>query len=132
MKQKPFIEKIIASKKLSPRKLGLRFDRVALDLIDQVEQSSALYIPKDKVLLIGVTAPIRLPSQTIAIMNDKIAKHFLKKNPKQSFRIQAFSNVIQSHLIEKTKYKNNRVICFVHNPTSNVQELFRLIEFKLF
>ena len=54
-------------------KPGLRFDRVAMRLIERLEANLAEVVPDGVTLLLTITAPIRLPSKTAAAVERAMA-----------------------------------------------------------
>lgn len=119
-------ETIASSNGLTAKKLGLRFDRVALGLLDDLRAAAERLVPAGQVAIITVTAPIRVPSQTAEAIEKKFA--LLVHRKKSALRMTAYSNLIQIRLVKNTPGRKIKMIGFVHNPTTKAKQLLDLAE----
>jgi hypothetical protein len=101
----------------------LRFDKVALRLVRNLSAALAQAVPGKRTLVITVTAPIRLPAQTVA----EVAAHLERPTPKTFNRIVC-GNRVRARVLACRVQGSPRVIVFVHNPEPPPDGLFRLVE----
>jgi hypothetical protein len=128
MKNKDLIQAIVATSDLSLKKLGLRFDRVALRLLDDLQVCSTRLVPKGKTLLVTVTAPICVPSKTATALEKKIEKIFHQQNTSKLVKMSIQKNQVQVKIVKNVQTKNLKFIGFIHNPTTKPKQLFDLTE----
>src|SRR5215831_13671473 len=63
-----------AEQRLKLTRPRLRFDRVALGLIDRLRSALSGSLPDGRTVIVTITAPIRLPSRTAGAMEERIRK----------------------------------------------------------
>jgi hypothetical protein len=64
-------------------KLRLRFDRVAIRLIERLQATLEETVPDGMTVLVTITAPIRLPSKTAAALEDRMRTLLGRRSPGQ-------------------------------------------------
>jgi hypothetical protein len=110
----------LALREMAPRKAEtprLRFDRVATRLIERLRASAGAILPDGTTLLLTVTAPIRVPARTAAILEDKI-EGLLGRAGGRDWKASIHGNRVQMRLLRDASSRRSRVIGFVHNPDS--------------
>lgn len=112
----------------SVKSLGLRFDRVALRLLSDLETAAEGLVPEGMTVIVTVTAPIWLPAKTIAALETALGEVFDAKTAKLPLARKLHGNQVKIRSVMKTPAEAPRVIGFVHNPTIDPTELFALTE----
>jgi len=110
----------------SVSKLGLRFDRVVVQLLGNIRAAIEQEIPGKMVVIMTITAPIKLPGKTEHELIGKI-KNFLEAGIQQQDSTQTiFQNKVQLRLVESSSKQNTRFIGLVHNPDIDAKLLLDL------
>jgi len=97
----------------------LRFDRVALRLVDHLRTALSGSVPDGETVLVTVTAPIRLPAKTAAAIEEKIRKLVATRAAPARLTDTIHGNEVQVHLLKGGSGRTARLIGFVHNPDSD-------------
>jgi len=97
----------------------LRFDRVALGLVDRLRSALCRSVPDGRTAIVTITAPIRLPSRTAIAMEEKIRKLLATRAAPARLTGTIHGNEIQVHLLKGGTGRTARLIGFVHNPDSD-------------
>jgi hypothetical protein len=108
------IEREIAER-IKAAKLRLRFDKVALRLIDSLRSALAQIVPNDQTIVFTLTAPIRLPSRTAAAIEGLVRDGL----PDKEVRRTIHNNQVRLRRVAGVAPEMPRVIGFVHNPESD-------------
>jgi len=125
------IEKLIATEiakanGLSVSKLGLRFDRVVVQLLGNIRAAIEQEVPGKIVVIMTITAPIKLPGKTEHELIGKI-KNFLEPGiQQQDSALTIFQNEVQLRFVESSPKQNTRFIGLVHNPNIDAKMLLDL------
>lgn len=122
---KEIAEKIAEKSGITISKLGLRFDKVAVRLLNNIRNAINKDIPDRTIVLLAITAPIKLPSKAEIEICKK--KNELLTTDKQQIgqKHTVFQNNIFIRTIEiSTNKKVERFIGFVHNPKIDSMQLF--------
>jgi hypothetical protein len=80
-----------------------------------------------EIVILTITAPIRLPSKTSAALEDKI-RVCLARRSAQEVKDTIHGNQIRVRLVKGVSRQMSKVIGFVHNPDSDPDVLFRLTQ----
>lgn len=113
---KEIAEKIAKEKGITISKLGLRFDKVAVRFLNNIRSAITKDIPDGTMMLLTITAPIKLPQKTEIEICEQISD-FINTNKLQTSRkIIAFYNKIHIKIIDVSKKQTERFVGFVHNP----------------
>ena len=104
---------------LKLRRPRLRFDRVALGLIDRLRTALSGSVPDGRTVIVTITAPIRVPSRTAVAMEEKIRKLVATRAAPARLAGTIHGNEIQVHLLKGGTGRTARLIGFVHNPDSD-------------
>jgi hypothetical protein len=97
----------------------LRFDRVALGLVERLRTALDGSVPDDTTVIVTVTAPIRLPSRTATAMEEKIRRLVATRAAPARRTDTIHGNEIQVHLLKGGTGRTAKLIGFVHNPDSD-------------
>ena len=123
---KEIAEEIAKANGLTISKLGLRFDKVVVQLLSNIRNTISDHIPKDKAVLLSITAPIKLPLKTEFELCNKILEMLnaenLDKDPKYTIQ----QNKVYIRTIEVPKKCPISFLGFVHNPDSDPKQLLDL------
>ena len=101
----------------------LRFDRVAQRLVKSLQAALEDRVPSGSVLLITVTAPIRLPARTVVEIQARLARGL----PVAFSRIIC-GNRVRAQMMSAGRWRGAKVIVFVHNCEPSPRGLCRLVE----
>jgi hypothetical protein len=97
----------------------LRFDRVALRLVDDLRTALGGSVPDGQTVLVTITAPIRLPARTATAIEEKIGKLVATRAAPARLTATIHGNGVQVHLLKGGTGRTARLIGFVHNPDSD-------------
>jgi hypothetical protein len=114
------------TKQIAAAGVRLRFDKVALRLLESVKTGVVRTLPKDQSILFTVTAPIKLPAKTTAALQEWLCH----------MRVHASSttingNHIRARLVKRVPGDKPRVLGFVHNTESKADALLEIAELSL-
>lgn len=105
----------------------LRFDKVALRFVEDLQASLGAITPDGKTLVVTITAPIRLPAKTAAALEEKIRRVIARGRAGLEIRETIHGNRITARLLGGRLSGNVSVIGFVHNPEPDLEVLFAAI-----
>jgi len=97
----------------------LRFDRVALRLVDDLRTALSGSVSRGQTVLVTITAPIRLPARTATAIEEKIRKLVATRAAPARLADTIHGNEVQVHLLKGGTGRTARLIGFVHNPDSD-------------
>jgi hypothetical protein len=106
--------------------IRLRFDKVALRLLDGVKAGVGQILPIDQSIAFTVTAPIKLPAKTSAALQE-----CLPQLHAQGLSTAINGNEIRARIVRNTSRHMPRVVGFVHNPDINADLLLTIAETSL-
>ena len=119
------IEGTIA-KRIAAAGIRLRFDKVALRLLEAVKAGVGQTLPAHQSIAFTITAPIRFPAKTAVAVQER-----LRQLPMQGLSTAVNGNEIRARVVEGTLQGMPRVIGFVHNPEHNADLLLDIVETSL-
>ena len=125
------VEKLIAKEiaeanGLNLTELGLRFDKVVARLFGKIKTAIKQEVPKEKTVIITVTAPIKHPAKTGEEIIIRI-KHILKsENKLPDTVLTIFQNQVLVKIVALPSKKTVEVIGLVHNPEIEPEYLIEL------
>ena|SRR5579875_395653 len=106
--------------------LGLRFDRVALRLLDRLRAAIAARPQEGSTVILALTAPISSPGKTVVALEREVAA-LLRTGVARAERSTAVNgNKAVLRLVEQTSARGQRLVGFVHNadvPSTRVLDL---------
>jgi hypothetical protein len=101
----------------------LRFDKVALRFIRGLQAALHEAVPDGKVVILTVTAPIRLAAKTAAVLEDRIRSCLTPRPTRVELKDTIHGNQIRVRLVSGGLRGTSKVIGFVHNPDSDADVL---------
>ena len=105
------------------RRLHLRFDKVALELMDRVSAGIAGSVPAGHTVLFSITAPIWRAGKTAAAMVDAIIA-YLGTARRSDLRRTFEGNQVRARLVKTGSKRSPKAMGFVHNPETDPNEIF--------
>ncbi len=106
----------------------LRFDRVARRLVRDLQAVLAGAVPEQAAVIVTVTAPIRLPSRTVAAVNMRIRDHLAGGATDPELDETICGNGVRARIVRSNFRKAPKVIVFVCNPEPPPERLLELAE----
>jgi hypothetical protein len=106
--------------------MHLRFDRVALRFIDDMQSALHEVVPEGKVLVFTITAPLRLASKTAATLAENVRALLARRRARLDLDATVNGNRIRVRLLKGVS--NAKVVGFVHNPDCDPEILFDAIQ----
>jgi hypothetical protein len=117
------VEVTIVKQRIAERadlaKPRLRFDRVALEFVRRLHDALYEAVPDGKTMILTITAPIRMPSKTAAVLEDKIRTCLVRGPVPAAAKDTIHGNEIKVRLVKNALRRASKVIGFVHNPESD-------------
>lgn len=104
----------------------LRFDKVALRLISRLQGALSPRVPDGKVVILTVTAPIRLPAKTAAELERHISECLRRGAMNVEINDTICANQTRVRFVKGAARPASKVIVFVHNPDIDPRGLFDL------
>jgi hypothetical protein len=104
----------------------LRFDKVATRLIESLRATLSEAVADGTTVLLTVTAPIRLPSRTAALLEDKVRGLLARGSVVRSATPVLHGNRVTIQSMRCEEGQAPRVIVFVHNDDSDPPILARM------
>lgn len=108
-----------AARRAKVSKPSLRFDRVALGLVDHLRTALSQSVPDGTTVVATITAPIKLPSRTAAAAEEKVRSLLATRAAPARRTYTIHGNEIQVHLLKGGTRRTAKLIGFVHNPDSD-------------
>jgi hypothetical protein len=100
----------------SRAKPRLRFDRVALRVVGDLQASLGEIVPDGETVIVTITAPIRLASKTTAAVEEKIRACLARGSARAEVKDTIHGNQIRVRMVKGVPRRAPKVIGFVHNP----------------
>jgi hypothetical protein len=100
-------------------KVRLRLDKVATRLIERLQANLGETVQDGMTVLLTVTAPIRLPSKTAALLEDKIQTLLGRGSPGRDNKYRIHGNRVRIRLLSDESERAPKMIGFVHNSDSD-------------
>lgn len=104
----------------------LCFDKVALRLISRLQAALSPRVVDGQVVMLAVTAPIRLPSKTTAELETKIGECLRRETAQFEIGDTICGNQTRVRFAKGGARPASKVIGFVHNPDTDPRVLFDL------
>lgn len=101
----------------------LRFDRVAQRVVRDLQATLRSATPTNAVLIVTVTAPIRLPARTVAELGRQLASPV-----DGNFDKIICGNRVRARMVRRCIRGAPKVVVFIHNPDPDPAGLFELAE----
>ena len=103
-------------------RLGLRFDKVAVRLVESVRHALEDSVPDGKAVIFTVTAPIAQPAKTAVALQDRIRDALASPSARIETEDVILGNRIRLWVVAHDN-RRSKVIGLVHNPRTNPQDL---------
>lgn len=107
-------------------KMGLRFDRVALRLLDRLRSAVAARPQRGLTVVLALTAPIRIPGKTAAALEQEVVTLLQTGGAGTEWSATINGNRAELRLVEQTSSRSRGLVGFVHNadvPSARVLDL---------
>ena len=117
---RPQIEKDLAT-------VRLRFDKVALRFIRDVQAALHEVVPEGRTLIVTITAPIRMALKTVAALEERVRTTLARRSARIDLNETINGNQIRVRLVNDVSNRA-KVIGFVHNRDCDPEILFRLTQ----
>lgn len=124
--EKQIANRIAKANGLSVTKLGLRFDKVVVRLLGNLREYVEQINPNEGVILLTITAPIKLPAKTEHELKGQIRDIFNSGFPAGYRRINVFQNQVCLSTVGRSSKKNSKFVGLVHNPGTDAELLLNL------
>jgi hypothetical protein len=108
------------------KKLGLRFDRVVVRILGDIRQSIEQHVPKNLIVIMTITAPIKHPTKTADDVAKEIKDYLKSDIQKQDSILTVFENNIQLRVAQSSPKQSEKFIGLVHNPDIDATMLLDL------
>lgn len=122
--EKELAQAILATHGLRASNLGLRFDRVVVDVLSNLRSFTASVAPKDVTVLVAIAAPILMPKKTMEDLQQHVGEMLSGLRPADDRTATLRGNDTRLRLVAFAPLKAPRLIGFVHNRGSTPEALF--------
>jgi hypothetical protein len=117
-----------ASSRGDLKKPRLRFDKVALRLVKDLQLALSPYIPDGEALILTITAPIRLRSMTAGALANMVRDGLASDPVRVDIEDTIHGNQVRARLVQGVSAPTSKVFGFVHNPESDPDLVMRLTQ----
>lgn len=121
-------EEIARAGGTSVSKLGLRFDRVVVRILDDLSRFTERAAPANRCVLVTISAPIRLPARTERVLEQEIDALLPGRLASTDQAADVHGNKVRLRLVDSPSKRPQRLIGFVHNPDIDATRLLDLAE----
>jgi hypothetical protein len=97
----------------------LRFDKVATRVLDRLQTNLADAVPEATIVLVTITAPIRVPAKTAAELEERIRHAPRERDMKATIH----GNRVHIRFVTHQWRRAPKVIGFVHNDEKDAPQL---------
>ncbi len=127
--EKDLAQDILKGKRLSAAQLGLRFDKVVVDVLADLRSFvEAAAAGDDLCFAVTISAPVRRRAATVDDLKTKMVSLLSKGVPQADIDAVSHGNKVRLRLMKHSKSTPTRLIGFVHNPESASEPLLDLAE----
>ncbi len=117
---------IATSNGLTAAELGLRFDKVALRVLEILRVHTEHSLNKGETVIVTVTAPIRVPARTAKDIATFVESLVSTSTDQANKKAQVQGNRVYLRLLKHGRPNAPRFIGFIHNPDVKASRLLRL------
>ena len=110
----------------TPAKPRLRFDKVATRVVERLQATFGEAASDGTIVLLTLTAPIRLASKTAAVLQDKLRSLLDRGRPPREDKDTVHGNGVRIRLLRGESGAAPRMACFVHNSGTDPLLLFEM------
>jgi hypothetical protein len=104
----------------------LRSDKVATRVVERLQAALAEAVPDGMTVLVTITAPIRVPAKTAAILEDEIRALLKRKSLRRDVIDTIHGNRVRIRLLKDQSARVPKLIGFVHNPDTDPRLLLEM------
>lgn len=108
-----------------PARFRLRFDKVALRVVQGLQDTLRDCVPDGKTVIVIITAPIKLASKTTEALEEKIRKRLARGSARGNTKEVIHRNHIGMRVANGSA-GGKKVIGFVHNPDPRAETLLNV------
>ncbi|HEY3637852.1 MAG TPA: hypothetical protein VGK90_06835 [Rhizomicrobium sp.] len=101
----------------------LRFDRVVLELFERLKTALHNVVPDDRVVIVTVTAPIRLSGKTAIALEEQIRAGLLRRAARVDIADTIHGNGVRIRIVRMAATCTSKIIGFVHNPAPQAADI---------
>ena len=123
-KSRETVEALLSSKDLSARSIGLRHDRVAVNLLEELERSASVSVPRGLCVIVSVTAPLRRAAKLSMAIEARILELSESGQVGRAVTLKHGANLVRLKFV---KARTPRFVGFVHNQATPAPEFIDLI-----
>jgi len=106
----------------------LRFDKVALRLLRDLQNKLGEAVPDGETVIVTVTAPIRLAAKTTDALEDKVRSLLTRRSAQVEVKDTIHANQIRIRRLIGLSRRAPKVVGFVHNPETDPRVLLDLTQ----
>ncbi len=119
---------IAAAKKFKVATLGLRFDRVATRVINDLHEFADDEVPRGSTILVTITAPIRLPSKTTSELCSSVNAIQSGATVRRDKQVSINGNGCRLRVVRHSNPSAPKLLGAVHNLTSDPRIILEILE----
>ena len=108
--------------------LGLRFDRVAVRVLDRLQRDADAGPHPGASVALTLTAPVRAPGKTAGALQQEINALRLAGRPGDGRRVELHGNWTELRLVTRMSARRPSLLGFVHNPDVDAATILALAE----
>jgi hypothetical protein len=124
--EKQIANEIAKANGLSLSKLGLRFDKVVVRILGNIRNAVEQEVPKESVIIITISAPIKLPAKTEHELIEKIRNIVSTGKKERDTSLAIFGNEVRIRLLKTSSKKSINFIGLVHNKDIDSKYLLKI------
>ena len=109
-------------------KLGLRFDRVVVRVLDHLQRSIETQAREGVSVALTLTAPLRAPGKTAAALQQEVITLLRTGRPGDGRSLDVHGNYAELRLVRHPPGREARVLGFVHNAGGDAATILALAE----
>ena len=106
----------------------LRFDRVVLRLVGDLQAALSAAVPDGQAVVVTVTAPIRLPGKTADALTSMIRDRLARRPARIEVADTICGNRVRIRLVKGATAGASKLIGFVHNPDTDPDALLEMTQ----
>ena len=128
MTHRQIAEAVAAIGGVTVAELGLRFDRVAVRVLDRLQRGADAGPHADVSVALTLTAPVRAPGKTAEALQQESGALLRTGCPGDERSLDVHGNRAELRLLSHPPGREPKVLGFVHNPGSDAATILALAE----
>ena len=121
-------EAVAAAGDTTASRLGLRFDRVVVRVLDHLKLFVGANAPEGLTVLLTLTAPVRAPKKMAVALEREVAALLQSGCPEAERSVVLQGNRAELRLVERAPTRAQGLLGFVHNPDVDAVVILNLAE----